>query len=111
MRRFHGPVHMSDLLRRDGRAAGRRQRRDRPAREPVSGAHFNPVGTLATAARGGQWGAEVVATSALVLVALRAPASRASALVAAWIGAADGFTTSTPFANPAAVFGRMLGDT
>jgi glycerol uptake facilitator-like aquaporin len=33
------------------------------------------------------------------------------ALVAAWIGAAYWFTASTSFANPAAVFGRMLSDT
>ena len=59
----------------------------------------------------GQWVAEIVATSGLVLVVLRAPASRAAALVAAWIGAAYWFTASTSFANPAAVFGRMLSDT
>ena len=59
----------------------------------------------------GQWVAESVATFGLVLVVLRAPASRAPALVAAWIGAAYWFTASTSFANPAAVFGRMLSDT
>jgi glycerol uptake facilitator-like aquaporin len=59
----------------------------------------------------GQWIAEGVATFGLVLVVLRAPASRVAALVAAWIGAAYWFTASTSFANPAAVFGRMLGDT
>jgi glycerol uptake facilitator-like aquaporin len=59
----------------------------------------------------GQWAAEGVATFGLVLVVLRAPASRAAALVAAWIGAAYWFTASTSFANPAAVFGRMLSDT
>ena len=58
----------------------------------------------------GQWIAEVVATAGLVLVILRAPAGRASALVAAYIGAAYWFTASTSFANPAAVFGRMLSD-
>ena len=42
---------------------------------------------------------------------LRAPASRVAAMVAAWIGAAYWFTSSTSFANPAAVFGRMLSDT
>ena len=122
---------------------------------PVSGAHFNPVVTLALGARGllareqvapyiaaqligaalgawlahamfglpllevstrqrdgvGQWIAEIVATSGLVLVVLRAPASRAAALVPSWIGAAYWFTASTSFANPAAVFGRMLSDT
>ncbi|HEY8977527.1 MAG TPA: MIP/aquaporin family protein [Burkholderiaceae bacterium] len=60
---------------------------------------------------GGQWIAEGVATFGLVLVVLRAPASRVAALVAAWIGAAYWFTASTSFANPAAVFGRMLSDT
>jgi glycerol uptake facilitator-like aquaporin len=59
----------------------------------------------------GQWIAEGVATFGLVLVVLRTPASRAGAMVAAWIGAAYWFTASTSFANPAAVFGRMLSDT
>jgi glycerol uptake facilitator-like aquaporin len=58
----------------------------------------------------GQWIAEGVATFGLVLVVLRAPAARAAAMVAAWIGAAYWFTASTSFANPAAVFGRMLSD-
>jgi glycerol uptake facilitator-like aquaporin len=59
----------------------------------------------------GQWVAEGVATFGLVLVVLRAPATRAAAVVAAWIGAGYWFTASTSFANPAAVFGRMLSDT
>ncbi len=58
----------------------------------------------------GQWIAEAVATAGLVLVILRAPAGRASAMVAAYIGAAYWFTASTSFANPAAVFGRMFTD-
>lgn len=58
----------------------------------------------------GQWIAEAVATAGLLLVILRAPAGRASAMVAAWIGAAYWFTASTSFANPAAVFGRMFSD-
>jgi glycerol uptake facilitator-like aquaporin len=58
----------------------------------------------------GQWIAEAVATAGLLLVILRAPASRASAMVAAYIGAAYWFTASTSFANPAAVFGRMFSD-
>ena len=58
----------------------------------------------------GQWIAEAVATAGLLLVILRAPAGRASAMVAAYIGAAYWFTASTSFANPAAVFGRMLTD-
>ena len=59
----------------------------------------------------GQWVAEVVATAGLVLVILRAPAGKASSMVAAYIGAAYWFTASTSFANPAAAFGRMFTDT
>jgi len=58
----------------------------------------------------GQWIAEAVATAGLLLVILRAPEGRASAMVAAYIGAAYWFTASTSFANPAAVFGRMFSD-
>lgn len=58
----------------------------------------------------GQWIAEGVATFGLLLVILRAPASRVAAMVAAYIGAAYWFTASTSFANPAAVFGRMFSD-
>ena len=58
----------------------------------------------------GQWIAEAVATAGLLLVILRAPAGRAPAMVASYIGAAYWFTASTSFANPAAVFGRMFSD-
>jgi len=58
----------------------------------------------------GQWIAEAVATFGLLLVVLRAPASRVAAMVAAYIGAAYWFTASTSFANPAAVLGRMFSD-
>ena len=58
----------------------------------------------------GQWIAEGVATFGLLLVILRAPASRVAAMVAAYIGAAYWFTASTSFANPAAAFGRMFSD-
>ena len=58
----------------------------------------------------GQWLAELVATSGLVLVILRAPAGKAAQWVACYIGAAYWFTASTSFANPAAVFGRMFSD-
>lgn len=58
----------------------------------------------------GQWLAEIVATAGLVFVIQRAPAGKASALVACYIGAAYWFTASTSFANPAAVLGRMLSD-
>ena len=58
----------------------------------------------------GQWVAEAVATAGLLLTIFRAPAGKASSLVAAYIGAAYWFTASTSFANPAAVFGRMFSD-
>ena len=71
-----------------------------------------PVLQLSTKLRGGtgQWIAEAVATAGLLLVILRAPAGRASAMVAGYIGAAYWFTASTSFANPAAAFGRMFSD-
>jgi glycerol uptake facilitator-like aquaporin len=58
-----------------------------------------------------QWIAEAVATAGLLLVILRAPASRVAPMVACYIGAAYWFTASTSFANPAAAFGRMFSDT
>ncbi len=58
----------------------------------------------------GQWLGEMVATSGLILIVLRAPAGKAAGLVACYIGAAYWFTSSTSFANPAAVLGRMLSD-
>lgn len=58
----------------------------------------------------GQWIAEAVATAGLLLVILRAPASRVAAMVACYVGAAYWFTASTSFANPAAAFGRMFSD-
>jgi glycerol uptake facilitator-like aquaporin len=58
----------------------------------------------------GQWLAEAVATAGLLLVILRAPSGRASAMVAAYIGTAYWFSASTSFANPAAAFGRMFSD-
>jgi glycerol uptake facilitator-like aquaporin len=58
----------------------------------------------------GQWLGETVATAGLILVVLRAPAGKAAGLVACYIGAAYWFTSSTSFANPAAVMGRMLSD-
>ncbi len=71
-----------------------------------------PVLHLSTHLRGGagQWLGEITATAGLLLVILRAPAGKASALVAAYIGAAYWFTSSTSFANPAAAFGRMFSD-
>jgi glycerol uptake facilitator-like aquaporin len=58
----------------------------------------------------GQWLGEIIATAGLILVVLRAPASKAAGLVACYIGAAYWFTSSTSFANPAAVMGRMFSD-
>lgn len=58
----------------------------------------------------GQWLGEIVATAGLLLVVLHAPASRVAVMVAAYIGAAYWFTSSTSFANPAAAFGRMFSD-
>lgn len=121
---------------------------------PVSGAHFNPLVTLALGHRSGlgttdkglyvlaqlagalagaalanamfdlptlhwagkvrsgpgQWLGEAVATAGLLLVIGRGAPARVSALVAAYIGAAYWFTSSTSFANPAAAFGRMFSD-
>ena len=58
---------------------------------------------------------EVIATAGLILIihlALKQKEDKKIArLVAAWIGAAYFFTSSTSFANPAAVFGRMFSDT
>ncbi len=58
----------------------------------------------------GQWISEGVATFGLLLVILRAPASKVAALVACFIGAGYWFTASTSFANPAAAVGRMLSN-
>jgi glycerol uptake facilitator-like aquaporin len=71
-----------------------------------------PVWQLSAKVRAspGQWLAEAVAAGSLLFVILRAPAAKASLLVAACIGAAYWFTASTSFANPAAVAGRMLSD-
>ncbi len=58
----------------------------------------------------GIWMGEVIATFGLILAVLRAPANRASLLIACWIGAAYWFTSSTSFANPVAVLGRSLSN-
>jgi glycerol uptake facilitator-like aquaporin len=71
-----------------------------------------PLAQLAGKARGGagQWIAEVVATAGLVLVIARVDAGKAAGVIAAYIGSAYWFTSSTSFANPAAAFGRMFSD-
>jgi glycerol uptake facilitator-like aquaporin len=60
----------------------------------------------------GQWLAEGVATSGLVLVVVghRRPQD-AAWMVAGWIGAAYWFTASTSFANPAITIARSLSNT
>ena len=57
-----------------------------------------------------QYLAEAVATAGLIFVILRS-GGKASTMVASYIGAAYWFTASTSFANPAAVFGRMMSNT
>jgi len=63
----------------------------------------------------GVWIGEIVATLGLLLVVFGVVRSGRTALapfaVAAWIGAAYFFTSSTSFANPAVTVGRTLTDT
>lgn len=60
----------------------------------------------------GQWLAEFVATFGLLLVVLgHRRAQDAPWMVAAWIGAAYWFTSSTSFANPAITIARSLSNT
>lgn len=58
--------------------------------------------------------AEIIATAGLVFIINLAVSQKQEGkvplLVAFWIGAAYFFTSSTSFANPAAVVGRMLSD-
>jgi glycerol uptake facilitator-like aquaporin len=59
-----------------------------------------------------QWLAEFVATLGLVLIVLgHRRAEDAPWMVAAWIGAAYWFTSSTSFANPAITIARSLSNT
>jgi glycerol uptake facilitator-like aquaporin len=59
-----------------------------------------------------QWIAEFVATLGLLLVVLgHRKAKDAPWMVAAWIGAAYWFTSSTSFANPAITIARALSNT
>ena len=58
-----------------------------------------------------QWLGELVATFGLVLVILGASRVRLPWLVAAWIGGAYWFTSSTSFANPAISIARSMTDT
>ena len=83
----------------------------------VANVMFDVPQALSTTPRGG-FGVllgEVVATAGLVVVVLfaaRHGAGRAAALwVAAYIGSAYWFTSSTSFANPAVTVGRVFTDT
>jgi glycerol uptake facilitator-like aquaporin len=59
-----------------------------------------------------QWLAEAIATAGLLLVVLgHRREEDAPWMVAAWIGAAYWFTSSTSFANPAITVARSLSDT
>jgi glycerol uptake facilitator-like aquaporin len=59
-----------------------------------------------------QWLGEVVATFGLLIIVLGARRSEDTPwMVAAWIGAAYWFTSSTSFANPAITIARSLSDT
>jgi glycerol uptake facilitator-like aquaporin len=59
-----------------------------------------------------QWLAEAIATFGLLLVVLgRRRDSDTPWMVAAWIGAAYWFTSSTSFANPAITIARSLSNT
>jgi glycerol uptake facilitator-like aquaporin len=125
---------------------------------PVSGAHFNPLVTIAMATRGdiawvaaapyivsqiggglagvalanvmfdlpvfalsqharsgaGQWLGEAIATFGLIgliWTCSRSKPSAVPALVAAYIGGAYWFTSSTSFANPAVTIARAMTDT
>jgi glycerol uptake facilitator-like aquaporin len=60
----------------------------------------------------GQWLGEFVATFGLLLIVLGIPRREdAPWMVAAWIGAAYWFTSSTSFANPAITIARSLSNT
>jgi glycerol uptake facilitator-like aquaporin len=63
----------------------------------------------------GLWIGEIVATAGLIAVILilarTGRAAMSAAAVAAWIGAAYWFTSSTSFANPAVTIARMFSDT
>ena len=63
----------------------------------------------------GLWIGEIVATAGLIALILTLArtgrASLSAAAVAAWIGAAYWFTSSTSFANPAVTIARMFSDT
>ena len=83
----------------------------------LANAMYDVPAALATTDRSGGrlWLAEVVATAGLVLLVAAlvrtGRAALAAPAVAAYIGAAYWFTSSTSFANPAVTVGRMFSDT
>ncbi|GEL99789.1 aquaporin [Cellulomonas terrae] len=83
----------------------------------LANAMFEVAPAIATTERAGPGllVGEVVATAGLVLLIFALVRSNRAALVpaavAAWIGAAYWFTSSTSFANPAVTVGRMFSDT
>jgi glycerol uptake facilitator-like aquaporin len=72
-----------------------------------------PLIQASTHARTGvaQWTGELIATFGLLLVILGARPRNIPWMVAAWIGAAYWFTSSTSFANPAITIARSFTDT
>jgi glycerol uptake facilitator-like aquaporin len=132
-----GPVsgaHFNPLVSAVDWAVGRRIGTGLPARDLVGYAVVQVLGGIGgsllanvmfgltalqisqhTRAAPGLWVGELVATAGLVAVILtlartgRAPLSAAA--VAAWIGAAYWFTSSTSFANPAVTVARVFSDT
>jgi glycerol uptake facilitator-like aquaporin len=83
----------------------------------VANVMFDVPTALAVTERSGigQMVGEVVATAGLVALVLTlvrtARTHLAAPAVAAWIGSAIWFTSSTSFANPAVTVGRMISDT
>jgi len=70
------------------------------------------IGLLGPISGAGQWLGEFVATLGLLLiVAGHRRAADAPWMVAAWIGAAYWFTSSTSFANPAITLARAMSNT
>jgi glycerol uptake facilitator-like aquaporin len=71
-----------------------------------------PLIQASTHARTGmaQWLGELIATLGLLLVILGSRPGNVPWMVAAWIGAAYWFTSSTSFANPAVTVARSLTD-
>jgi glycerol uptake facilitator-like aquaporin len=132
-----GPVsgaHFNPVVSAVDWVVGRRTGRGLPARDLIGYALVQVLGGIGgsllanvmfgltapqisqhTRAAPGLWVGELVATAGLVALILalartgRAPLSAAA--VAAWIGAAYWFTSSTSFANPAVTIARVFSDT